>query len=681
VPIRRIVIATFAYAGILVTHPAKAIEESYAVLHNGEKVGAVQVHSNGDTLHIDYSESDNGRGPKLQQSVRLDAGGIPLSWSVTGTSLIGAPVSETYSWAHGQAVWKSQADRGEVAAAKPPLYVLNDTSPWVYGIYARALLKAPSHQMPLLPTGLMTLTRVAELSTAAGSSLYRISGIDIVPTYVVLDKAGKLFATLTGPREATVREGGENQLPEVQRLVDAAAVALAKERAVKLSHRYPVPVRIRNVHIFDPRSGSLGSASTVVVMRERISSILPYDPSDVPPDDQLIVNGEGGTLVPGLHDMHSHTTEYSPLLDIAAGVTATRDMGNINSFLLGLIPRLDSGEQIGPRIVPNGFVEGRSAFSARLGRIAGTLEEALRAVDWYADRGYFQVKIYNSINPDWVKPIAMEAKRRGMGVTGHIPAFDTPDRAIQDGYDEITHINQLMLGWVLRPGEDTRTPLRLTGMARFADLDLRAAPVQATLKLMVERHIALDPTASIIETILLSRAGEIPPGMSDYLKHTPIGFQRHAMRTVVPLEAATDDPTYRRAFSKVLETVSLLHGLGVRLLPGTDAPVGFTVHRELELYTLAGLSPAEALRIGTLGCEEYLGRAQQLGTVERGKLADFFLIAGDPVRDIKAIKAARMVLKGGTVFFPSEIYESLGISPFASPPHLITPAASGAGRS
>jgi imidazolonepropionase-like amidohydrolase len=121
--------------------------------------------------------------------------------------------------------------------------------------------------------------------------------------------------------------------------------------------------------------------------------------------------------------------------------------------------------------------------------------------------------------------------------------------------------------------------------------------------------------------------------------------------------------------------------MGVRLLPGTDAPVGFTVHRELELYTLAGLSPAEALRIGTLGCEEYLGRAQQLGTVERGKLADFFLIAGDPVRDIKAIKAPRMVLKGGTVFFPSEIYESLGISPFASPPHLIAPATSGAGRS
>ena len=93
---------------------------------------------------------------------------------------------------------------------------------------------------------------------------------------------------------------------------------------------------------------------------------------------------------------------------------------------------------------------------------------------WYADRGYFQIKIYNSMNPDWVKPIADEAHALGHAVTGHVPAFTTPDRMIEDGYDEMTHINQLMLGWLLAPGEDTRTPLRLTAMARAADLDLAA---------------------------------------------------------------------------------------------------------------------------------------------------------------------------------------------------------------
>jgi hypothetical protein len=66
--------------------------------------------------------------------------------------------------------------------------------------------------------------------------------------------------------------------------------------------------------------------------------------------------------------------------------------------------------------------------------------------------------------------------------------------------------------------------------------------------------------------------------------------------------------------------------------------------------------------------EEYLGRAHDLGTIERGKLADFFLIADDPTRDISAVRRPRMVMRGGVLYFPSEIYSALGIRPFAEPP-------------
>ena len=100
--------------------------------------------------------------------------------------------------------------------------------------------------------------------------------------------------------------------------------------------------------------------------------------------------------------------------------------------------------------IPSGFIEGRSPYSARTGFIAETLPEALRDVHWYADRGYIQIKIYNSMNPEWVKPLAAEAHALGLRVVGHVPAFTTPDRMIEDGYDEITHINQLMLGWLIK---------------------------------------------------------------------------------------------------------------------------------------------------------------------------------------------------------------------------------------
>jgi imidazolonepropionase-like amidohydrolase len=117
-----------------------------------------------------------------------------------------------------------------------------------------------------------------------------------------------------------------------------------------------------------------------------------------------------------------------------------------------------------------------------------------------------------------------------------------------------------------------------------------------------------------------------------------------------------------------MDTMMLLHKNGVQLLPGTDDGTGFTLHRELELYAKAGIPNAEVLRLATLACEEYLGRDQDLGTIEPGKYADFFLIAENPLEDIGAIRDIRLVSRGEQIYFPSEIYEALAFEPFASPP-------------
>src|SRR5690606_26959184 len=233
---------------------------------------------------------------------------------------------------------------------------------------------------------------------------------------------------------------------------------------------------------------------------------------------------------------------------------------------------------------------------------------------------------------------------------------------------EIAHINQLMLGWLLEAGEDTRTPLRLTAMARAAELDLGSPPVRSTIELMQARGIAHDTTAVILERLMLSRAGTVAPGDRAYLDHMPVGYRRYRKRSFVDIPDAETDRRYREAFRRILETVALLHESGIRLLPGTDDGTGFTLHRELELYVEAGLAPAEALRLATLGAEEYLGRADRLGTIEPGKLADFFLVAGDPTADISAVRRPRLVVQGGVVYYPHEIYAALDIRPFMTPP-------------
>ena len=257
----------------------------------------------------------------------------------------------------------------------------------------------------------------------------------------------------------------------------------------------------------------------------------------------------------------------------------------------------------GPHIIPSGFIEGRSPYSARVGFIPETLEEGLRDVHWYADRGYLQIKIYNSMNPEWVKPLAAEAHKLGLRTVGHVPAFTTPDRMIEDGYNEVTHINQLMLGWLLAPGEDTRTPLRLTDMARAADLDLADPKVRHTIDLMKAHNTGLDTTAVIVERLMMSRAGQVAEGDAAYLDHVPIGYQRYRKRSFVNFKDDAEKARYDKAFAKVIETLALLHREGIRLWPGTDDATGFTVHRELELYAKLGMTPGEVLRVATFDCD------------------------------------------------------------------------------
>lgn len=667
-PLRTAVAAGLALA-VALSAPALAATHRYVVIANGEKVGHLTADVQGRTTRVDYAVSNNGRGPKARETIEADAGGLPLAWTIEGESLFGSPVAERYAWRAGEAEWTSQADKGRVSAPRPLLYIGNDVSPWMLGVYVKALLKAPGRTLPVLPSGQLRLSEVRRTTVGAGKravpvTVYELAGIDLAPDYILVDGKGELFAV-----GGLIREGYEAEVPKLDALKREISLARAQEAQAKLAHRFGGPVRIRNVRVFDPVSMTLSAdLKTVVVFKDRITGVLANDTPGPPPKGEAVIDGQGGTLMPGLHDMHSHTSLSSNLFNLAAGVTATRDQGNDNEELLSMLDGLAAGRLAGPRIVRNGFLEGRSPYSARLGFVSDTLEDALARVRWYADHGYWQVKIYNSFNPDWVAPVAAEAKRLGMGVTGHVPAFSSPDRVIRDGYADIAHINQLMLGWILDPKEDTRTPLRLTGMARGKDLDLRSERVQSTVRLMKARGTALDTTAMILERLMLSRAGQVQAGDQPYLDHVPIGYQRYRRRSFVTIRTPQDDADYQAGYRKVLEVLKMLDDAGIQLLPGTDDGTGFSSLREMEVYVAAGIPAGRALYLGTLGAERYFRRDHEAGSIERGKLADLILVDGDPVANISALRKTRMTMVGGVAYYPAEIYEHLAIRPFAPPP-------------
>lgn len=648
-------------------------DETYTVIVGENKVGHLKTHISGDTIHIDYDYKNNGRGPTMKETIVLNAEGFPTSWEVTGNTTFGNAVDEHFSLEGENASWTDATGSGTATLEAPQLYVSQFGSPYSTVLAARLLLKAPENTLPVLPAGNLTLTKMEDVTVPNASgegelalTSYALSGADLDPSYFILDDAKKFFAFIS-PRYIVIREGYEAVEKDMRQLSENYSAERYENLQKQYAHNYTKKVRIKNVKVFDPKTLSLTDPVSVVVEDDKITAIEAADASG---DDEVEIEGNGGTLVPGLFEMHAHTGDDDALLNVLAGVTSFRDMGNDTEVLSSLIEKIESGVLAGPRVTRLGFIEGKSPYNSNNGILVETKEEALAAVDTYDSLGFYGVKLYNSMNGDWAPAIVKKAHEKGLFVTGHVPAFSNANAMLKAGFDEMTHINQTMLGWVLEPEEDTRTLLRLTAMKRFPELDLNSPKVQETLDLFVANKTAIDPTLAIHEMLMLSRNGEVTPGAVDYIDHMPPNEQRSLKVALAQIADDEEDKAYREAYNKIVETLRLMKDKGILIVAGTDLGGAFNLHRELELYNQQlGFTPAELLKLATYDMAEYLGK-EDLGSIEPGKLADFFLVPGNPVEDIKAIKTIALVSRGGTFYYPTEVYPAFGITPFTEKPEV-----------
>ena len=666
-------LAAAALATVLAA-PALADQLEYRALIQERDVGHLKLDRQGQKIAVDYNIKQNGRGPTITEVVTLDKDGAPVAWAITGRTTFGNAVNESFKRGAAGAEWRDLSGPGRIKGKDAPrYYATQNGSPLDVAMLAKALLADADRAMAVAPGGTARLSERDRRSFDGPDGklevvTYELSGLSLNPTYVTLDAKGDLFA-LSSSGFILARKGYERAADKPLRdLAEKLASGRFAQLQGESAKRFSGPVRIRNVRVFDPKAKALSALSDVVVSGNRIAGVVPAGSVATP--GETTVEGEGGTLVPGMFEMHGHMGQEDALMNVLAGITSVRDMGNRNEVLDTLVDRIGKGEVAGPRITRSGFIEGKSPFSSATGKLVASEAEAIDAVRWYAARGYNQAKLYNSMDPKWAPNVVAEAKRLGLRVSGHVPAFSNVDEMIAAGFDEITHVNQLMLGWVLNPGEDTRTLFRFTAQARFPGLDLKSDKVTKTLDAMVAKKVAHEPTIAIHELGLTALDGVPNPGAVDYIDHMPPSEQRQLKQALFGADTPKQRADYIAAFAKIKETLAEMHRRGIMLIPGTDLGGGFTYHRELELFGQLGMSPADVLSRATLEMAQYLGQDQALGSIERGKLADFFLVPGDPTKDLKAIKTIRMVSRGGTVYFPDEVYAKLGIKPFGTPPKV-----------
>ena len=659
---------------ILLAAPLAAETTTYRVLFGGDDVGHLIVNQADNRVAIDFDYKQNGRGPTIAEEITLDERGYPIDWTITGTTTFGSSVDEYFRVEGDTARWQDTTGTGEAPVdGATRFYIDQNGSIYSGALLARALLADDDGRLEVLPGGEASIRKRSTSSYDGPDgelevTTYEILGLSYNPGLVMLDQHGRFFAT-ANPRFAMVRAGYEFADEALRESAEALSTERFVEIQANVAHAYDVPVRIRNVRVFDPEQLALTDLKDVVIYGKRIASVQAAN--SPAPEGEVIIEGEGGTLVPGMYEMHGHLGQENALLNVAAGVTSVRDMGNENAVLEDLMQRIDAGTIAGPRITRSCFIEGKSDFSAMTGETVATLEEALEIVRWCASRDFYQVKFYNSMKPEWAETLVAEAHRLGLRVAGHVPAFSTANAMIEAGFDEITHANQLMLGWVLEDGEDTRTLFRFTAMKRFPALDVNGEDVQYTINRMLESNVAHDPTIAIHELGLTAVNGKPAAMARDIIDHLPVNEQREFKQELFGTSSPEERAEYVAAFEFILEVLAKLNEEGVLLLPGTDLGGSFAYHRELELFETIGLNPAEVLRRASYDMAAYLGQDEDLGSIDKGKYADFFLVPGDPTKSLKELRRIRMVVSDGVVYFPSEIYPWFGIQPFSEIPKVV----------
>jgi imidazolonepropionase-like amidohydrolase len=638
------------------------------ILILGNPAGAQSFSTAPDgTAHAEYFYNDRGRGDHIIATWKLDAAGVLTEFEAHGNDYYKVPVTENFRLANGKAAWSSRSEHGSTAVKGEAFYVPVNAPPEIFGVLARALRNAPGHRLPLLPAGEATLEKV-ELPAADAASgahgplaLYAVSGLDFTPTPIWLESDGTTAAQVSGWFSVLPAE----LHAQLAQLIAAQAhwsAARSAHLAHEVTHVPAGEVVIRNARLFDPRDLTVTPGTSVLVRGAYIVRVAADADVSAAPSAEVI-DAHGRFLMPGLWDNHQHFGDNTGALDIANGVTSARDMANDTDEFLERVARFDAGTELGPRVWKSGIIDGTGPYAGPTKMRIDTPAQAVADVDWYADHGYGQIKIYSSVPPPIMPVIAAEAHARGLRVSGHVPAFMSAEQFVAGGADEIQHLNFIVLDFLFPAVQETRNMNRFTEVAAHArDFPPDKPQVRDFIAYLVRHHTVLDPTMNVFEAMFCGDPAAVTPGLEGIAPRMPPQVRRGLLSGALVVPKG-QEAAYREALPAMLTLLRALHEAGVTIIPGTDSMPGYELHHELELYTRAGIPPAEVLRMDTLTSALVIGANGARGVIAPGKLADLILIDGDPSVHIADVDRIEVVMKGGKVYDPARIEAALGIAP------------------
>jgi imidazolonepropionase-like amidohydrolase len=383
-------------------------------------------------------------------------------------------------------------------------------------------------------------------------------------------------------------------------------------------------IAIVNVLLIDGNGGQAISNASVLVKGNKIIAAGPSKSIQIPQGTEII-QGKGMSILPGLIDSHFHIdgTEELPSLFLQNGITSLRDPG----LWIEVYDQVRKSDKHKPRLFLSGpHLDGSPPAYPNDAYVVRDEAEAIRQVNEVADQGSTVIKIYFRTPPGLIKAITDAAHKRGIPVTGHLEITEAK-HAIEAGLDGIEHITSFGLSLTpKREAEKYRQSMLADNNYRkqgryesWAAIDLNSPAADSLTRFLIRKGTYVSPTLAIFE---------YQPGKG------------------------TVDSIKLKGFDQMMKLTSKLQKGGVNIVVGSHGMVpyaekGWAYQREMELFVESGMSNSAVIHAATMVNARFFRIEKELGSIEKGKLADLILVRGNPLEDIRVMRNIEKVMING----------------------------------
>lgn len=439
------------------------------------------------------------------------------------------------------------------------------------------------------------------------------------------------------------------------------------------------PLVFINVTLIDMVDAKPKPGMTVIVEGKRITAIAKSGKIRAPKNADVI-DASGQFMIPGLWDMHVHAlqrerVDYFFPLFIANGVTGIRDMGTTEDEFANLAQlrgEIAGGTRTGPRIIAAGRILDGAKPAVPQNSIPFTNEiEARQAVRSLKQNGADFIKVYDGIPRSSYFAIVDEARKQKIPFAGHIPTDVSAFEASDAGQKSFEHLGTILRSCsTLEPKVmDERVNASIKQSDKPNDFSLIPPRIAARTKIELETY-SEQKCRQLFARFNRNQTWQVPTLITkqsnafvDSLMFTtdarlkyisPASVEKWKPENNFFLKYRTPEfiEVRKKLYQKELELVGAMHLARVKFMTGTDIPgpytyPGFSLHDELGLLVQTGFTPFEALKAATRNPAEYLNLSNDLGTIEKGKLADLVLLEANPLESIGNTKRINAVVFNG----------------------------------